>query len=592
MNTSSLPSAISPDELTPDELEFLLANPSLTAAALDMGDADDKLTNYAKYIWPVIEPVQPFILCWAIEAMAEHLEAVTYGYIDKLLINIPPGFGKSVWTDQLWPSWEWGPKNRPWTKYVSASYGQHLTVRNNDRFRTIVNSPEYKLAWGSRFELVKDNSIKVENNKTGFKFATSVDGIGTGERGHRVVVDDPHNVKQAESDVVRTDAVMWFTETMPTRLIPVPPGWEGKIPRATVIIMQRVHEADISGEIISHASALGYEHLCIEMEFDPSHPYARKRRSRIGFRDPRADRYEASLAAWEVLKARRDVALGTVAVAEEGLLSPHGGLYAESIAMLETVEVPPEVPAPLGGELAWPELHGPKAVEDLKETLSLKGGDYAIAGQLQQQPVARKGGMFARDKLVTRPAYLCPRPRNLVRGWDLAGSKTSRSPYTAGCLLSIQNGTVYVWDMIRQRYDAGELENFLVREAKRDGYAVTQDFPQDPGQSGKVQVISIVKALLGYSAFFSPETGSKDDRAKPLAAQVEAGNLVLVEGHWNAECIKEMGMFPGSKWKDQVDAMSRAFARAISAHQSGPPVGGYTVQPDFSTNPYDSFGDL
>jgi predicted phage terminase large subunit-like protein len=576
---------ISIDDLTEEELSHLLDDPDVasllqdpgrTRAAFDVVRAEESLTAYAGHIWPILEPVVPFIRGWAVDGVAEHLEAVTAGHINKLLMNVPPGFGKSNWTDVIWPSWEWGPKNRPWTKFVSASYGQHLTERNNDRFRSIINSDIYKAGWGDRFQLEKDNTVKVTNDKTGFKFATSVTGVGTGERGHRVVIDDPHNVKMAESDVVRQGAVTWLTETMPTRLIPIPAGYEGKIPQATVMIMQRVHELDCSGHLLSFANALGYEVFIVEMEFDPSHPYARKRRSRIGWRDPRADRYEASLAAWEVLRTRREQVVEEVERVESGLLAPDGDEYAAALRVLGTIEMPPEPAKPEGGELAFPELHTPEAVESLKETLRSSGGQYAEAGQLQQQPVSRKGGMFTKEAIVIRPAHLCPPPRGLIRGWDFAGSKTSRSPYTAGALLSIQRGVTYVWDMIRRRVEAAELEDFFVQMARLDGQGVVQDIPQDPGQAGKAQVASMKRRLQGYLVYSSVETGAKDDRAKPLSAQAESGNLVFVEGPWNKVCLDEIGVFPASKFKDQVDGMSRGYARACKAKEEAPPAGGYT----------------
>lgn len=580
MLTPSAPPLRPGGDLTQDEINWALTHPDEAAAALGAGDAEDSLIDFGEYIWETIDPAAPFMRGWAIDGLAEHLEAVTAGQIDKLLLNVPPGFGKSRWTDQIWPAWEWGPKNRPWTKYFCASYGQHLTERNNDMFRRVIASDPFQYAWGDRFELTKDSVGKVENDKTGFKFATSVGGVATGERGHRIVIDDPHNVKEAESDPVRKGQLTWFAEVMPTRLIPVPQGYAGRIPRATVIIMQRVHEEDISGKILSDARLLGYEHFCIEMEFDPDHPNARKRRSMIGWRDPRADRYEAKLTE---RRAVAEQAEGIAACANDGLLHRHPGVYLEALAMLATL---PEVPPmPLEGELAWPELHTEEAVEDLKETLRSEGGDYAIAGQLQQQPTSRKGGMFTKDKIQVKPAHLCPRPGRMARGWDLAGSTTSRSPYTAGAMGCIVDGTVYVWDMVRRRIDSKFLESFITSIARQDGTHVEQDLPQDPGQAGKAQVRAIVKALQGYRVWFNPETGSKDDRAKPLSAQCEADNLVLVEGPWNKECIAELGSFPASRWKDQVDAMSRMYSRLLVGRATPPPAGGFIVQlPTFDSS--------
>lgn len=147
------------------------------------------LIDFAEYVWPVVEPAIPFVKGWAIEAIAEHLQAVTEGHIKRLLINVPPGFTKSLMTDVFWPAWEWGPRNMPHLRYVCASYSNHLTERDNMRCRNIVTSDLYQRMWGNRFKISNEQftKIKFANNKTGWKLATSVGGIGVGERGDRFI---------------------------------------------------------------------------------------------------------------------------------------------------------------------------------------------------------------------------------------------------------------------------------------------------------------------------------------------------------------------------------------------------------------------
>src|ERR1700742_33990 len=111
-------------------------------------DAEDRLIKFCRYVWPVVEPAIPFEEDWAIEAIADHLQAVTDGYIRRLLINVPPGFTKSLMTDVFWPAWEWGPQNMPWLRYVCASYSNHLTERDNLRTRNVIVSDRYRRLWG------------------------------------------------------------------------------------------------------------------------------------------------------------------------------------------------------------------------------------------------------------------------------------------------------------------------------------------------------------------------------------------------------------------------------------------------------------
>jgi hypothetical protein len=170
-------------------------------------------------LWPVIEPGRKFVRGWAIEAICDHLEAVTRPH-HPAAHERAPGLMKSLSTDVFWPAWEWGPKNRPDLRYIGASYSQDLTIRDNRRCRQLIESPVYQEMWGDRFHLVADQNAKVryDTDKRGFKIATSVGGLSTGERGDRFVIDDPHNVKGAESEAKLDEAAQWFTEVVPTRV--------------------------------------------------------------------------------------------------------------------------------------------------------------------------------------------------------------------------------------------------------------------------------------------------------------------------------------------------------------------------------------
>jgi hypothetical protein len=170
---------------------------------------EQSLYEFVKEFWHIPEPETDLVDGWPLFAMCLHLEAVSRGDIKRLLINISPGSMKSLLVNVFWPAWEW-IKN-PHYRYVTFSYAAHLTQRDNNRFRELVNSKDYKALFGERFKLVKIGEQLVSNDKTVWKVASSVGGVGTGERGDRVILDDPHNVKQRESEKVRTDTVDLFT---------------------------------------------------------------------------------------------------------------------------------------------------------------------------------------------------------------------------------------------------------------------------------------------------------------------------------------------------------------------------------------------
>lgn len=152
-----------------------------------------------------------------------------------------------------------------------------------------------------------------------------------------------------------------------------------------------------------------------------------------------------------------------------------------------------------------------------------------------------------------------------VRGWDFAGSTGKKSPYSVGVkMMRTHDKRIIILDVNRFKKTPKGLEDELVGTANRDGKNVIIDMPQDPGQAGKSQKTNFIKLLHGFNVKSSPETGSKEQRANPFAAQVEGLNVYLLRGHWNDDFINEASLFPNGEFKDQIDAASRAYARLIN----------------------------
>ena len=235
--------------------------------------AGASLYEFVKQSWHVMEPGVPFVPSWHIEAICEHLEAVSCGDIQRLLINIPPRHSKSTIVSVAWCAWEWIAQ--PEQKFLAASYSGTLSIRDNLKARRLIQSPWYQERFGHMFELSGDQNAKqrFENDKTGYRIATSVGGTATGEGGSRLILDDPHGAQDAQSDTMRSTALEWFDMVWSTRL-------NNPKTDAMVTVMQRLHEKDISGHILEDIG--GWEHICIPAEWD-----GKKRSTVLGSYDPR-----------------------------------------------------------------------------------------------------------------------------------------------------------------------------------------------------------------------------------------------------------------------------------------------------------------
>ena len=153
------------------------------------------LRAFVEHGWSIVESV-PFVPNWHIDALCGQLERVTSGEISRLLINVPPGTSKSLITSVFWPAWELASIQT--RRYITASYGQDLATRDAVRMRVLIESEWFQEHWPIAFRNDENQKTRYAFEQGGWRIATSVGGRGTGEHPDRVIIDDPHNIKDVE----------------------------------------------------------------------------------------------------------------------------------------------------------------------------------------------------------------------------------------------------------------------------------------------------------------------------------------------------------------------------------------------------------
>lgn len=235
------------------------------------------LRGFAKIAWPILEPRTKLKWGWALDAICEHLEAVSSGEIIRLLMNVPPGMMKSYLTSVLWPSYEWGPLDMPEMQYLASSYSEPIATRDSRRMRNLIQSRWFQERWP--LGLTRAGETSFENNRGGWRESLAFTSL-TGNRGDRVLIDDPHSVDKAESVAERKKTIRTWRESVPLRV-------NDAVVSAIVVIMQRLHQGDVSGDVLADLDT-DYVHLCLPMEFE----LTRRCTTRIGFTDPRQEEGE------------------------------------------------------------------------------------------------------------------------------------------------------------------------------------------------------------------------------------------------------------------------------------------------------------
>lgn len=203
----------------------------------------------------------------------------------------------------------------------------------------------------------------------------------------------------------------------------------------------------------------------------------------------------------------------------------------------------------------------------VEELLKIKAvlGSWAFEAFYQQRPMPAEGGLFKREWFAKFVEAVPTQVEGRVRYWDKAATADD-GDYTVGVRMSrTADGLFYVEDVVRGRWSPGERDKVIKQCAETDPPGTQIWLEQEPGSSGVDSVQALIRMLAGYSVHADRVTGSKVTRAEPLAAQCEAGNVVLVKGHWNALFLDELLVFPNGQHDDQVDAASGAFSKLTTS---------------------------
>lgn len=180
----------------------------------------------------------------------------------------------------------------------------------------------------------------------------------------------------------------------------------------------------------------------------------------------------------------------------------------------------------------------------------LKDGNWTV----------ENGILFKREWFPIVEDY--PHDASLVRYWDLAATADTGKndpDWTSGCLMAQKDGRYWVVDMAHTRSTPLGVQQLIAQKAMSDGRKTGVWMEQEPGSGGVNTIDNYRRNVLnGYDFWADKVTGSKMERARPLSAAAEAGNVSLVRGSWNESLLDELCAFPDGGHDDQVDATAGA----------------------------------
>jgi predicted phage terminase large subunit-like protein len=211
---------------------------------------------FVRKVFSTISPATEYQHNWHIDCIAHHLKLCEEKKIKRLIINLPPRYLKSVIVNVAWTAWLLGHDAS--RRIISASYSQTLSRKHSVDTRVILQSEWFKELF-PKFQFSEDFNTKDKyiTSERGHRIATAVDGSLTGEGGDFLICDDALNAVDMHSKLAIESANNWFDQSFITRL-------NSKENGVIVVIMQRLHENDLTGHLLKKG---GWHHLIIPAEF-------------------------------------------------------------------------------------------------------------------------------------------------------------------------------------------------------------------------------------------------------------------------------------------------------------------------------------
>ena len=239
-----------------------MTNKKLLKFALKKKLSEMSFYEFFKAAWVVVEPAVPLSTNWHHKYICDTLQEECERIIAQkpktkdIIINVPFRSTKSLIVTVMFPVWAW--IKSPKLRFITSSYSAALSIELATKSRDIIFSDWFKRRWGDVFHIKKDQNLKerYENNFVGMRRATSVGGTVTGQGADFLIVDDPLSPQMANSATERENANEWYRTTFYSRLNQPDIG-------VRIIIMQRVHEDDLTGFLLGKETRLKYRHVCI-----------------------------------------------------------------------------------------------------------------------------------------------------------------------------------------------------------------------------------------------------------------------------------------------------------------------------------------
>jgi len=460
--------------------------------------------NFKSFVEKVFKEVSPnaqYLDNWHIEVICHELMDLLENRENRLIINIPPRYMKSIICSIAFPAFILG--HNPKASVIVVSYADELASKLALDCKKVMESFWYQELFPDT-KLSKKSTSDFETTKGGCRYATSINGTLTGRGADYIIIDDPMKPMDAYSDLLRDKTNDWYGNTLYSRLNN---KRDGKI----IVVMQRIHEEDISGYLLAT---------------DPSF---------------------------------RHIKIPAIAEADEIWMVKNRITETERTFLRRKNEP----------------LHAER--EDLTKLYQAKEymGEYNFAGQYQQNPAPREGGIIKKKwlqyysikELFKAVEDDSVKVKSIIQSWDTANKIAQHNDYSV-CITMLrdEDDKNYVLDVYREKLEFPYLIKKIAQKYNdaKEKYKHRIEVLIEDQASGTSLIQALRQDYQIYPKGVKPEY-DKETRLISVSNLIENGHCLFPEDKpdWWFDFEQELLRFPKTKHDDQCDALSQALNEKV-----------------------------
>lgn len=451
--------------------------------------------SFVQKVFNAVSPNAKYLDNWHIDVICNELIDMLNGINNRLIINIPPRYMKSIICSIAFPAFILG--HNPEASVICVSYSDDLATKFANDCKKIIESYWYQEIFPNT-KLAKKSTTDLETTKGGNRYSTSINGTLTGRGADYIIIDDPIKPQDSFSETIRDKTNEWYGSTLYSRLNNKK---EGKI----VVIMQRLHEEDLTGYLINTDSNFKLIKIQAVAEQDEQwiikNKFTSKKRTIIRKKD-------------EALHVER---------------------------------------------------------EDINKLTQARAymGEYNFAGQYQQNPAPREGGIikkkwfkfYNREELLKAVENHSVQVKTIIQSWDTANKIEDNNDYSVSItvLRDVYNNN-YVLDCYREKLEFPSLIKKIIQiyNLAKEKYEHKIDVLIEDKASGTQIIQTLQQSHMIYPIAVKPEH-DKESRLMGVSHLIENGSCLFPNDNpsWWFDFERELLRFPQSKHDDQCDALSQ-----------------------------------